>query len=87
MYHCKSYFPIKIVSHGNVIFMSGSRDYPKIVDHFPTAVFMTDANSVFSHPLSLTHTLSLSLRQQALSPFFPFEYKYDIVAYYQLLRF
>jgi hypothetical protein len=37
-------------------------------------VFTTDANSVFSHSLSLTHTLSLSLRQLALFPFFPFEY-------------
>ncbi len=87
MYLCKSVPPIKIVSHGDVIFTSGSLDYPKIVNHSPMTIFTTDSNSIFSHSLSLTHSISLSLRQLALFPFFPFEYKYDVVAYYRLLRF
>ena len=87
MYLCKSFPPIKIVSHGDVIFTSWSKDYPEIVSRSPTAIFTTDANYIFSWALSLTHSLSLSLRHLACFPFFPFEYKYYISAYCQLLRF
>jgi hypothetical protein len=52
-------------------------DYPKMVRRSPTAMFTTDANSIFSYSQSLTHSLSLSLQQLALSPFFLLEYKYD----------
>jgi hypothetical protein len=79
MYLCN---PIKIVSHDNEIL-----DYLKIVSCSPTAVFTTDANSIFSHSLPHTHTLSLSLWHLACFPFFPFEYKYGISVYDQLLRF
>ncbi len=81
MYLCKSFSPIKIVSHKNVIITSGSLEYPKIVHRSSNSRFTTDANSIFSHSPSLAHTLSLSLWQLALFPFFPFEYKYDIVVY------
>jgi hypothetical protein len=53
----------------------------------PTAIFTTDANSIFSHSLSLALSLSLSLWQIALFPFFPFEYKYDDLLCFRLLRF
>jgi len=48
-----------------------------MVSRSPMAIFTTDANSIFSQSLSLAHSLSLSLWQLALFPFFPFEYKYE----------
>jgi hypothetical protein len=77
MYLYRSFFPIKIVSHKNVILKLDSLEIPKIL---PTAIFTMDANSIFSDPPSLAHTLSLSLWQVALFPFFPFQYKNDGVA-------
>ncbi len=57
----------------NVILTLGSLEIPKQLIVLPTAIFGTDANSIFSDPPSLAH--SLSLRQLACFPFFPFEYK------------
>jgi hypothetical protein len=62
-------------------------DYPKKVSHSPTAIFTMNANSIFSHSPSLTHTLSLSLSlwQLALFPLFLFKYKYDDSPCYQII--
>ncbi len=71
MYLCKSFFPIKIVSHENVIHTLGSLEISKQLILLPTAVFTTDTNSIFSYSLSLTHTLSLCLSSsQLFSPSF-----------------
>jgi hypothetical protein len=60
MYLCKSFSPIKIVSHENVILMSESLEYPKIVNCSSNGRFYNGRQPHFQQ-LSVSHTLSLSL--------------------------